>query len=55
MVEQGNVEALADVIRKMKVSPLSSDDCRMRAEHYFDKDKCFEKYMWLYDRLLGLK
>lgn len=55
VVEQGNVEALADVIRKMKVSPLSSDDCRMRAEHYFDKDKCFEKYMWLYDRLLGLK
>ena len=55
VVEQGNVEALADAIRKMKVSPLSSDDCRMRAEHNFDKDKCFEKYMGLYDRLLGLK
>ena len=54
-VEQGNLEALAEAIRKMKASPLSSDDCRKRAERYFDKDKCFEKYIELYDRLLGVK
>lgn len=52
VVEPGNVEALADTIRKMKVSPLSSDDCRKRAEQYFDKDKCFEKYINLYDSLI---
>ena len=52
VVEQGNIEALADAIRKMKASPLSSDDCRERAEQYFDKDKCFEKYINLYDSLI---
>lgn len=52
VVEQGDVEALADVIRKMKVHPLLSDDCRRRAEQYFDKDKCFEKYLLLYQSLI---
>lgn len=52
VVEQGNIEALADAIRKMKASPLSSDDCRERAEQYFDKDKCFEKYINLYADLI---
>lgn len=50
VVEQGNIEALADAIRKMKDSPLSSEDCRRRAEEHFDKDKCFEKYIELYER-----
>lgn len=52
VVEQGNLEALAVAIRKMKDRPLSSDDCRKRAERYFDKDKCFEKYINLYDSLI---
>ena len=52
VVEQGNVEALAKVIRKMRNHPLSSEDCRKRAERYFDKDKCFEKYINLYDSLI---
>lgn len=52
VVEQGDVEALADAIRKMKEHPLSSDDCRKRAEEYFDKDKCFEKYIELYKSLI---
>lgn len=52
VVEQGNVEALADAIRKMKKKPLSSLDCRKRAEEYFDKDKCFEKYIGLYESLI---
>ena len=55
VVEQGDVAALAETIRKMKIHPLSPDDCRKRAERYFDKDKCFEKYIELYDRLLGVK
>lgn len=53
VVEQGNVEALADAIRKMKMNPLSSQDCRKRAEDYFDKDKCFENYIELYESLIN--
>lgn len=53
VVEQGNVEALAEVIRRMKIYPLSSNDCRNRAELYFDKDKCFEKYIQLYEQLIN--
>ena len=52
VVEQGDVEVLAEAIRQMKEHPLSSEACRKRAEEYFDKDKCFEKYIELYNSLL---
>lgn len=52
VIEQGNIIALANAIINMKEHPLSSKDCRLRAEKYFDKDKCFEKYMDLYNNLL---
>ena len=52
VIEQGNVNALADAIRKMKAQPLSPNDCRQRAINCFDKDKCFEKYINLYESLL---
>lgn len=52
VVEQGDVEALADAIRQMKEHPLSSEACRKRAEEHFDKDKCFEKYIDLYESLI---
>ena len=55
VVEQGNVEALADAIRKMKANPLSSEACRKRAEEHFDKDKCFEKYIELYEEIANLR
>ena len=55
VVEQGDLKALADAIRKMKDSPLSSTDCRRRAEEHFDKDRCFEKYIELYEGLLNCK
>ena len=55
VVEQGDVYALANAIRKIKKHPLSSVDCRKRAEELFDKDKCFEKYIELYEELLGCK
>lgn len=54
VVEQGDVDALADAIRKMKEHPLSSANCCKRAEEHFDKDKCFEKYIELYDELLRI-
>lgn len=53
VVEQGDVDALAEAIRLIKESPLSSEDCRKRAEEHFDKDKCFEEYIELYERLMN--
>lgn len=52
VVEQGNVEGLADAIRQLKRHPLSAADCRKRAEERFDKDKCFQSYLRLYEELL---
>lgn len=52
VIEQGNVEALANAIMQMKEQPLSSEDCRRRVEECFDKDKCFEEYIELYNDLL---
>ena len=51
VVEQGDVKALADAIVRMKEHPLSYSDCRKRAEEKFDKDKCFEKYIQIYEDL----
>ena len=53
VIEQGNVVALANAVMQMKDKPLSSADCRKRAEELFDKDKCFEKYVELYEDLLN--
>lgn len=53
VIEQGNVEALANAIINMKEHRLSSSDCRKRAEECFDKNKCFEKYIELYENLLS--
>ena len=51
VVEQGDVKDVVGEICKMKLHPLSSDECRKRAEKYFDKDKCFEEYISLYKEL----
>ena len=52
VVEQGDINGLAVAIQKMKENPLPSTDCRKRAEDYFEKDKCFEKYIELYNSLI---
>lgn len=52
VVGQGDVDGLAEAIRMMKEKPLSSTDCRKRAEECFDKDKCFEKYVGLYETII---
>ena len=52
VVPQGDVNALAEAIKRMAASPLSSEDCRKRAEEHFDKDKCFRQYIALYEELL---
>lgn len=55
VVAQGDVEGLANAISEIKETPLSSEACRKRAEDYFDKDKCYEKYLELYNRILNNK
>lgn len=52
VIEQGNINALADTIMNMRDYPLSSEDCRKRAEVKFDKEHCFEEYIDLYNKLL---
>lgn len=52
VVEQGDINGLAVAIQKMKENPFFSADCRKRAEDYFEKDKCFEKYIELYNSLI---
>lgn len=52
VVPQGDVNALAEAIKRMAINPMSSDDCRKRAEEHFDKDKCFRQYIALYEELL---
>ena len=52
VVEQGDVNGLVEAIYRMKKEPLSSADCRKRAEDYFEKDKCFERYVDLYNEFL---
>ena len=54
VVPQGDVAALANAIMNMRSNPLSSEVCRKRAEEFFDKDKCFEQYVNLYNELLGI-
>lgn len=52
VVPQGDIIALKEAIEMMRLHPLSSDDCRKRAEENFDKNKCFNKYIELYQSLL---
>jgi len=53
VIPQGDVEALAEAIRKMKEQPLLRDDCRNRAELMFDKEKCYASYIELYNSLIN--
>ena len=52
IVSQGDIQTLVSAIQQLCTNPLSSEDCRKRAEEHFDKDKCFEQYIALYNSLL---
>ena len=57
IVEQGNVEEIASIIKKYSLKEegevmVQRRACRERAEQEFDKNKCFEKYLHLYESLL---
>lgn len=56
VVEYGNIEALAATIREFRDTDFKkhhSASCRKRAEECFDKDKCFEKYVKIYEQLIS--
>ena len=54
VVEQGDVAAMAEAIKAIcdKSKEHYVKVCRQRAEEHFDKDKCFQKYIRLYEDLL---
>lgn len=55
IAKTGDIDNLVRLIYEMTESKFKqnhSADCRKRAEEHFDKDKCFEKYIELYESLL---
>ena len=60
IVEQGDVEGIADIIKSLGSKKQDEVDtqrlvCRERAENVFDRNKCFEEYLRLYNRLVEQK
>lgn len=58
VVEQGNVEEIASIIKNYVLKKedevlAQRQRCRERAEEEFDKNKCFGKYLQLYDEILN--
>lgn len=54
VVEQGDINGLSEAIMEicLKGKEQFTNACRLRAEDYFDKNKCFEKYIKLYESIL---
>lgn len=52
VVEQGDVEGMIRAIRELRQRPINANVCRQRAVEHFDKDKCFEEYIRLYESLI---
>ena len=55
VVDNGNVESVYSRIKEVKTQGKDafSEACRKRAEEFFDKNKCFEKYVRLYEELIA--
>lgn len=57
VVEQGDVKGMAEAIQRIKRLNVQEftqvrNACRKRAEEYFDKDKCYNKYVELYNKII---
>lgn len=52
VVEQGDIEAMADALRYLKDNPIPSQVCRDKAESYYNKEDRFKDYIKLYEELL---
>jgi len=55
VVEQGDVAGMADAIKGIcvKGKDFYTEASRKRAEKHFNKDKCFKKYIELYEEFVG--
>ena len=53
VVELGDVNALADAIKRMRKQPFSSKSCRQRAERLYNKNERFADYIRLYNSLIS--
>lgn len=53
VVEQGDIDGVVAAIKEIEHNGKEhySEACRKRAEEHFDKDKCFEQYIELYNEL----
>lgn len=59
VLEQGNVEGIARIAEHILNQSegeraLQRKVCRERADRAFDKNKCFEKYLYLYEDLISV-
>lgn len=52
VVEQGDIDGLTEAIYRIGKHSLLLEDCRKRAVECYDKDKCYGKYLDLYEKLL---
>ena len=53
IVEQGNIEMVAEIAASLSENNKNMRICcRKRAEELFDKNKCFEEYIKLYESIL---
>lgn len=54
IVETGDIQGVADAVKQILANGKSSYTiaCRKRAEEFFNKNKCFEKYLKLYEDLI---
>ena len=53
VIEQGNIEQLTFAIKKLRNTSLKDEDCRRRAEKYFNKDERFMDYVKLFEDLIS--
>ncbi len=51
-VRTNNIQSVAEQIQCLAKYPLSAEACRNRVVQHFDKDKCVEKYVALYNSLV---
>lgn len=57
VVEQGNIEQLVQAIHELEKTDREQirQKCRDYAVEHFDKQKCFQKYIELYNNILNIK
>lgn len=57
VISQGGYAKLPEIVNQIKEKGKDyyQEKCRKRAVTHYDKDKCFEEYMGLYDKILANK